>query len=143
MRISANTCTLSVLKPPNEAELMCQFLRQSCCHCVQPAFVSGTRGVFSLGECWSAELLRCGVSKEPAVFQSCKALPVSASQPFQKLKQKPWIGVKEQAEYPVCTARVWGMAASGTCHLEFRFCESVSVAASWWQGVSSCLLLWG
>lgn len=61
MKISANTCTLSVLKPPNEAELMCQFLRQSCCHCVQPAFVSGTRGVFSLGECWSAELFRSGV----------------------------------------------------------------------------------
>lgn len=31
------------------------------------------------------------------MFRSCKVLPVSASQPFQKAKQQPWIGVKEQA----------------------------------------------
>lgn len=31
------------------------------------------------------------------MFWSCKVLPVSASQPFQKAKQQPWIGVKEQA----------------------------------------------
>lgn len=53
-------------------------------------------GCSLLGECWSAELLRCGVT-QGASCVSVLQDPVSASQPFQKAKQQPWIGVKEQA----------------------------------------------
>lgn len=46
MKVSANTCTLSMLKPPEEAELVSQFFRQSCCQCVQGRlWVRQKRGV--------------------------------------------------------------------------------------------------
>ena len=68
------------------------------------------------GECRSAELLGCGVTQGAAVFWSCKVLHVSVSMPFQKSKQEPWVGVKEQAEYLVGTVWAWGVVALEACH---------------------------
>lgn len=68
------------------------------------------------GECVSDELLECGITQGGAVFWLCKVPRVFVSQPFQKSKQAPWVGVKEQVEYLVGTVWVWGVVALETCH---------------------------